>query len=55
MEPLINSGRVIHGYKPTEVTCPMCGARYGMLETTDDPDVVLYRCWCGATAKGRDE
>ena len=48
-------GRVIHGYEPTDVTCPMCGASYGMLETTDDPAVMLYRCWCGATAKGRDD
>jgi hypothetical protein len=50
-----DAGRVIHGYKHTDVTCPHCGGNYGMLETTDDPKVMLYRCWCGATAKGTDD
>ena len=54
IEPPFES-RVIMGYHRTDVTCPYCGDSYGMLERTNDPAVVLYRCWCGATAKGDGE
>lgn len=43
---------VLKGYSHLDITCEVCKENYIAIESTDDPDVVLLRCWCGATCKG---
>ena len=47
IEPPFDSVEMIHGYRPTDVRCPYCGACHGMRERLADGSV-RYRCWCGA-------
>ncbi len=42
---------VLSGYKNIRTTCGSCGGNYIAIESTDDPEVVLLRCWCGSTCK----
>jgi len=49
---------VIHGFRPTGIICPHCGAAYGTTATTGEEGVYRYQCWCGSTVKftlGEDE
>lgn len=45
--------RVLVGYRPmpADAKCPYCGECHGSIETTEDPGVYTYRCWCGAKCK----
>jgi predicted RNA-binding Zn-ribbon protein involved in translation (DUF1610 family) len=48
---------LIHGFQPTDVRCPYCGDMHGMrqTETRRKVEVVVYRCWCGASRVMQDE
>ena len=45
--------RVIAGYRPVlhVEACPYCGCKHYALEDDGNPDSLLVRCWCGATAR----
>jgi len=33
--------------------CPYCGDAHFAFEDDGDPETLLVRCWCGATARAR--
>lgn len=40
---------VLKGYSLMRMTCEECGGNYIAIDSTDDPNVVKLRCWCGST------
>ena len=47
---------VLRGYANIGVNCGTCGENYIAIESTEDPKIVLLRCWCGSTCEGpRDD
>lgn len=43
---------VLKGYSHLDIPCGVCKENYIAIESTDDPEVVVLRCWCGATCEG---
>ena len=46
---------VLKGYSHIGIHCGSCGENYIAIESTDDPQVVKLRCWCGSTCEGPRE
>lgn len=42
---------VIHDWRTTDRVCERCSGTIGKLEQTPDPNVQLYRCWCGKVVR----
>lgn len=42
---------VLQGYKPSPIRCGSCGGNHICIEDSDEPGVVILRCWEGCIAK----